>query len=212
MEIKAPKTVNDLRIRHFGAISHPAIEAEPDLEGMCLFISEALAVPYDLVLEFSVSDVRAIYIHMGLLYAQITLGDPPKEITLAGVDYRLIDPHKEGTGWHIDFSKADIKADPVRMACLFYYPKAAKKYGEKDANGNLLYPIADRYDAFRDHLPLEVFLNASAFFLQKTERSMRLSTANRLGSLRTTNLLARLTGRSSSTRSRGSSTGETGTK
>jgi hypothetical protein len=212
MEIKAPKTVKDLRIKHFAALSHPAMEAQPDLEGMALFISEALELPYDTVLECDLPDMLQVYHHLCAVYSHIRIQDPPKEITLAGVEYRRIDPHKDGTGWHIDFSKSDIKEDPVRLACLFYYPKAAKKYGEKDQNGNLLYPIASRYDIFKEHFPLEVFINSTAFFLTKIERLARRSMETRRVEKKLIELLRPMSGRTSSTQLQRSTTEETGTK
>lgn len=212
MEIKAPKTVKDLRIKHFAALSHPAMEAQPDLEGMALFISEALGLPYDTVLECDLADTLQVYRHLCVVYSQIRIQEAPKEITLGGVEFRRIDPHKDGTGWHIDFSKSDIKEDPVRLACLFYYPKAAKKYGEKDQNGNLLYPIASRYDLFKEHFPLEVFINSSAFFLTKIERSARQYTETRRVEKKLTEWLGRMSGRTLSTKLPESTTEETGTK
>lgn len=188
------------------------MEEQPDLEGMCLFISEALELPYDLVLECDLEDTLQLYRHMCQVYSQIHIEEPPQEITLGGVAFRRIDPHKDGTGWHIDFSKADIKEDPVRMACLFYYPKAAKKYGEKDQNGNLLYPIADRYEVFKEHFPLEVFINSTAFFLTKIERLVRLSTETQRVERKLKKLLAPISGRTLSTKSPESTTAGIGTK
>lgn len=212
MEIKAPKTVADLRIKHFAALSNPVYQTQMDDELACEFIAEFTGLNVDLVKECQPAHLRLVYRHIQTLYASVRLGEPPQEITLAGVEYRRINPHKDGTGWHIDFSKADIKEDPVRLACLFYYPKAAKKYGEKDQNGNLLYPIADRYPVFRDHFPLEVFINASAFFLTRTERSIRLSMESQRMEQRLVSLWGCLTGRTLSTRSPESTTAETGTK
>jgi hypothetical protein len=44
-----------------------------------------------------------------------------------------------------------------------------------DENDNLLNPIADRYDIIKEHMPLDVFMNASAFFLSKIKQSMLIS-------------------------------------
>jgi hypothetical protein len=107
---------------------------------------------------------------------------PPKEIVLDGKAFELIDPNKVASGWHIDFSNIDYEKDPVKAACMFYYPKG-HKYGEVDENKNLINPIVDRYDTMRDHLPLQAFLEASAFFLKKSVKSMQLQLAQQKGAM-----------------------------
>lgn len=84
---------------------------------------------------------------------QCLLLHPPKEITINGKTYELVNPEKIGVGWHIDWANGDIEKDPVRMACLMYYPKGAI-YGEVDAYDNLINPIKDRYKEFENHLPI----------------------------------------------------------
>jgi hypothetical protein len=95
---------------------------------------------------------------------------PPKEITIKGIKYKLVDPYKVSTGWHADWSKCDINKDPVRIACMCYIP-IGSNYSELDSTGNLKDRISDRYDDFKEEFELITFLQVSSFFL----RNYRLS-------------------------------------
>ena len=162
---------------------------------------------------FDARDVMKMSNHIINLYGDIHVGNPPKEITLGGKEYELINPEKVGVGWHADFSKMDVNRDPVQLACMFYFPKG-QIYGDVDENDNLLNPIRDRYNDIGDHMELKVFLEACAFFLRKTERSLRLSTARRIAAEKVTAILNRIGmhGRRSLISSPKNTTEETGTK
>lgn len=200
MEYKLPKKASDLRIRHFSHMAtfddeaaalmfHPdekiSLFARADFIADFLGISRKKSYTYD---KESIIDISS---HLIDLYSSIHIGNPPKEITLGGKEYELINPEKVGVAWHADFSKMDINRDPVQLACMFYFPNGAI-YGDVDENDNLLNPIKSRYNDIGDHMPLQVFLEASAFFLRKTEQSMRLSMAKRKTMERTIKILNRI--------------------
>jgi len=172
MEIKTPKTVNDLRISHFKALSNPKYQNIINIELKCEFLADFTGVDIDLIKTIDYQDVNKMYNHACKLYSKIKLDKPEKHMVFGGVEYTLVDPKKVAAGWHIDWSKCDIEKDPYRLACLFYYPTGSR-YGVKDANSNLLHPISERIDIISKEMNLQTFLNASAFFLLKTEPSMR---------------------------------------
>jgi hypothetical protein len=222
MEYKLPKKSTDLRIRHFQHMAtfddeaaalmfHPdekiSLFARADFIADFLGISRKKSYTYD---KESIIDISS---HLIDLYSSIHIGNPPKDITLAGKEYELINPEKVGVGWHADFSKMDINRDPVQLACMFYFPKG-QIYGDVDENDNLLNPIRDRYNDIGDHMELKVFLEACAFFLRKTERSMRLSMARRTAAEKVTKILSRIGmhGRRSLISSQRNTTEEIGTK
>lgn len=176
MEIKLPKKTKDLRIEHFKALQNPYFLTEEKLDIMdqLEFIHLFSGVSRSKLKQINVNDISKMFSHIVSLYAGIKVEKPAKEITLNGIEFELVNPEKVGVGWHADFSKGDMKKDAVYFGCLFYFPKG-QLYGAVDENDNLLNPIADRYEIIKEHMPLDVFMNASAFFLTKIKKSMMLS-------------------------------------
>ena len=198
-EFRLPKTVHDLRIRHLKALQNPVYQTDVDLDLACQFVSEFTGEHINTIRQIDSNDVWKIFNHCALLYSQIHIGTPKKEVTIGGESYSLVDPHKVGSGWHIDFGKFnDIEKDPVKTACLFYYPSKAARYGETDDNKNLLYPIKDRYKLVERDMTLQDFLNSSAFFLQKYEKSTRLYMEKQKVTRKVIQLAQRMSGKSSS--------------
>ena len=191
MEYRLPKRSEDLRVRHFKHM------AETDLENLVTIIDRAdfvagfLGISKKKAYTIDAKDIVKMSNHIIELYADIHVGNPPKEITLNGREFELVNPEKVGVAWHADFSKMDINRDPVQLACMFYFPKGAI-YGDVDENDNLIHPIRDRYNDIGDHMELKVFLEASAFFLRRTEQSMRQSMVKRIATERTIEILSRI--------------------
>tara|TARA_R110000868_G_scaffold279203_1_gene539281 strand:- start:28353 stop:28952 length:600 start_codon:yes stop_codon:yes gene_type:complete len=175
MKLIIPKRTEDLRIKHFKVLLNTDYEGDITIVEVCKFMAEFTGEHLNDVLSWDANDMLKAYQHIKELYADIRINKPPQTIMIGGMEYDLINPHKVGSGWHIDFSKGDIHKDPVWMACLFYYPKGVV-YGQTDENKNLLYPIAERYKLVERDMPLQTFLEASGFFLTKIAQSMRNST------------------------------------
>lgn len=194
MKLIIPKTTEDLRIKHFKVLSNPEFEGDLSILEICAFMSEFTGEHLNDVLTWDIKDMIKAYIHIKELYSEIRINKPAQIINLGGQEYELINPHKVGSGWHIDFSKGDISKDPVWMACLFYYPKGVV-YGQTDENKNLLYPIAERYKTVEREMPLQTFLEASSFFLLKIERLMRHSTEARKTTEKIVKVVQRMRGK-----------------
>lgn len=198
MNIALPKTTADLRIKHWKPLRNPLLEGQITLELACEFLADFTGEHINDIREIDVKDIWKMFNHCVGLYEGIHIGSPRKQITLGGEQFNIIEPHKVGSGWHIDWSKnCDIEKDPVKTACLFYYPAKAKKYGETDENKNLLYPIRDRYTTVERDMSLQDFMSASAFFLQKYEKSMRLSMESQKTARKVVEIITRMTGKSS---------------
>lgn len=195
-QFSIPKTTKDLRIRHLKALTNSTYENELSLEEVAQFMSDFTGEHINDIRMIDAKDLVNMYVHVKTIYSDIRINPPAKEITLNGMAYELIDPHKVASGWHMDFSKGDISKDPVWMACLFYYPKGVK-YGQTDDNKNLLYPIKDRYNIVEREMSLQTFLDASAFFLTKIERSMMQSMVTQKATEKTVKILKPLLGRKS---------------
>ena len=176
MEIKLPNKTKDLRIQHFTALQNPYFLTEEKLDIMdqLEFIHLFTGISRPKLKRINATDIAKMFSHIVRLYSGIKVNKPPKEITLNGIKFELINAEKVGVGWHADFSKGDMKKDAVYFGCLFYFPKG-QLYGAVDENDNLLNPIADRYEIIKEHMPLDVFMNASAFFLTKIKQSILIS-------------------------------------
>lgn len=209
MNIPLPKHSDDLRIRHYKCLTNPTF-IKPEGEVLTVleqveFLSLFTGISEKKLLTVNAMDIVTMYNHLCDLFNDMHIAKrPPKEITLNGQVFEMINPDKVGVGWHKDFrdqnQAENIKNDPVQLACLFYFPKG-QLYGDIDKNDNLLHPISERYNTFDTYMPLKVFLEASAFFLTESERSMRVYTENRKNQSLVKNLtsLNHSNGRSKST-------------
>lgn len=180
MDIKLPKSSKDLRIKHLKPIQSDKYLGQLDLPLMVEFISDFTGVSKNKLMRIDYKDIVKMTAHINGLYANFDVNKrPPKEITVNGKDYEMVNPEKIGVGWHMDWSHLDIESDPVRMACLMYYPKGAI-YGDTDEYDNLLNPIKDRYNDFENHFPLQTFLEASDFFLERFVQSAKRYTGSQI--------------------------------
>lgn len=202
MEIKAPKSVNDLRIKHLPALLDERYQNDltqlalnDQLDIMLDFVSKLCLVDKRKLLTVDYKDLMKVYNHCANLFNGIDFKKtPPKEITIKGKHYKLVDVDRVSTGWHADFSKIDTEKDHVRMACLFYIPKDSN-YSELDSTGNLKDRIADRYKDFEEDFDLITFMQASGFFLRKLMRSQRELTAQLSVRMRVERLIQRMSGK-----------------
>lgn len=188
VEVKVPKDIHALRCRHLKILTDDRLMNITDdlpwreriqikidfVAGMCGITKERAA-------QFHIDDLNKIYDHCQNIFSQgVTFKKKPQqEITIKGKDYELVNPEKIATGWHIDWDNSNIEVDPVRIACLLYIPKGST-YSAIDESGNLVNRIADRYKDFEEDFPLELLMNASAFFLQRFQRLIdRLAVTNK---------------------------------
>ena len=191
-EFRLPKTIKDLRIKHFNALSNGAIDEVKTLEDVVKFMALFIGCSEQSLLEISRVDLVAMYDHVVNLFEDFKPRNyPPKELTINGKTYYLADPEKVATKWHIDFgiSSKNIDKNPVQLACLFYIPEGV--YGRRDENGNIINSIKERYIDFELHFPLTTFLECCSFFLQKSQKSITRSTLKKQASQRTVKRLSR---------------------
>jgi hypothetical protein len=201
MEIKAPKSVKDLRIKHVKALLSDDLLHTDTLEGKLTFISIICSVDRKKLYTVDIQDVNKIFNHCADLFNGINLNDtPPNEITIKGIKYKLVDPYRVSTGWHADWSKCDINKDPVKIACMCYIP-IGSNYSELDETGNLKDRISDRYEDFKDEFPLVTFLQVSSFFLRNYAKSINRLTVQVQTKMKVQRLLTFMFGRRFSTNS-----------
>lgn len=185
IETKMPGSAKDLRIKHFESLSLIPEEGIKTDRQMLTFLSGFTGLKYSQLLHYTPKQLcKMTELAMRAISKLDTASPLPKTLKLKGQNFYLSDPDKIGIGWHIDWSKCNIKKDPVRMACLFYLPENYD-YSDQDANGNITHPIASRYDLFAEEFPLDLFMRCSAFFLVKSLRSKRRSMVLQIAERRT---------------------------
>lgn len=172
-EIKVPASCTDLRIRHEVALKFFKDGIiENNINRKVDFIVAVTGCDLYNVRVLTTSQLQKIYNACVMAFSGMKIGNPPKEIVLNGEIFEIIDPHKVASGWHIDFSTAVenevTEKDPTMLACLFYHPKG-KLYGSTDGNKNIEISLKDKYEIFKEHFPLQTFLECKAFFLLKYE-------------------------------------------
>ena len=168
-QLKAPKTIEDLRYKHLSAFTSESFQLKghnPDVDTIVKFVAAFFGIVEPMVLRMEYKDLQKVYRHCVSLWSTFGLKALPKEIEVNGKCYDLVDLKRPPAGWVIDSDASDFEADPVRLACICYIPTGTK-YGDIDENENLLHPIAQRYDDFKEHFPLVLHCHLSAFFLQR---------------------------------------------
>lgn len=170
--IKLPKSIEDLRIKHSILFDNPLYQ-DIGNDHMLLvdFLHDVYGIEKHVLKTLHLSDIHRMY-EAAAKAMRYEPKPPPQEITLDGRTFVRINPNKVGLAWHIDAGATNMVRDRVRTMCLFYYPKEGKYYGETDTSGNLIHPIAERIDVFREFCPLNYWLDTSAFFFASCERSM----------------------------------------
>lgn len=184
IEISIPTNAKDLRIKHFASMALVPINEVMHGEEGLYFLSSFTGLRYNKLLDFGVDDIRKMIATARATLSKMQLSDKlPEQITIAGTSYILVNPNKVGIGWHIDFNngakKNWISKDPVRLACLFYLQEGFN-YSDVDENDNIKFPIDSRYEIFKEHFPLELFIPACGFFLNQSINSIRKSMVNAL--------------------------------
>lgn len=178
MEIKLPKDKHALRIRHLNAYTDERLSAEVATTSLKVdVLHKFTGISKPRLYQVLPNDLTKLFNHLITIFLSIDVSkDPPKEITVGGKEFVLVDFEKAPSAWHADNEESDYVLDPVRLACICYIPKGSF-YGELDRHDNLVHPIRSRQQLFAEEFPLEVYCQLSAFFLRKFNRSMNAFTA-----------------------------------
>jgi hypothetical protein len=183
INIKAPKTINDLRIKHLSALTNPKFQKDLTLELMIDFVSIITDSNRTDLRNVYTDKVKEVFTHCVDLFKGFKIAKPKEQIIIEGQLFDLVDPKKVGVGWHIDVSNSDFKAQPSRLVALMYIEHGTI-YGELDENKNMKYPAKTRMDLFEEHLPLPTYLNCVDFFLRQSLKSMSSSMERRMPIMR----------------------------
>lgn len=195
-DIDVIRTSNDLRIRHFKALQVVTELDENSQDSRLEWLGVFLGLKLHELRLLTAKQIATIYYNSVKVVSEMKINPtPPTELVLNGKVFTRIDPNKVGIGWHIDIGDAGrlnlIEKNPVKLACLFYYPEGSI-YGELDENDNLIHPISEREELFKEHFPLNVFVESTAFFLNYYVKSIRKSIIQELAKRQTLRVVNRL--------------------
>ena len=180
-ELRIPKGASSLTLKHIKAVR---LLAEWDGKVTNRFMCELVAVMSNKPLTYIMrrcdfNDVtKAFYACVASIndlnktFVNDAKQPVPKYITINGKDYELTNLERPNMSFIVDSDQSDFVKDPVRLACMCYIPKGTV-YGDMDECENLLHPISERYEDFKEHFPLSVFMNLNGFFLHKYEISAK---------------------------------------
>lgn len=172
MKIHLPSSIDALRVKHMRTIQKAAKDNDNtySVAVRLRMVSEFTGITVDELRDYSVRDVGKVFNHILTLYNQYQKKAPPKQITLKGQKYNLVkDVGKTmPSGWFIDIDgfKDQFDERPELLAA-FSYIEDGRKYAQTNDNGAIINPLVERADIMRDHLPLPIYLDLSAFFLEK---------------------------------------------
>lgn len=168
IEIKAPKSIKDLRIKHLKALTNTNYNIKKmSIEDIIEFLSIVTSAKKSELRKINIEDLKKILDHTVKIFSEYQAKDPEEKITILNKNYDLVDPKKVGVGWHIDISNSDLINDPGRLASLMYIEENTN-YGDTDLNGNMIYSNKERQELFEKNMSLDTYLNLVGFFLRKS--------------------------------------------
>lgn len=172
MKIHLPATIDALRVKHMRTIQRAAKEQDNtySLEVRLRMVSEFTDITPEKLRTYSARDVATVFEHILSLYNQYEKKSPPKQITLQDKKYNLVQDigRTMPSGWFIDVeSFKDQFDDNPELLAAFSYIEDGMKYGQVNDVDAIINPLRERADVMRDHLPLPIYLDLAAFFLEK---------------------------------------------
>lgn len=169
IKIKAPKSINDLRIKHLEFLKDEKYHKNTDTLTFIEFISKFTNTDINELKKVNLIKLKGVYLHLISIFQNYKISEPEKEIEIEGIKYELVQPAKVGIGWHIDVANSDLENDPSRIASLMYIEKGTN-YGELDENLNMNYSNKKRAEIFEKEMPLPVYLNLLNFFFEQINK------------------------------------------
>lgn len=170
MRIKLPKDISQLKIAHIFEISKLEQEEAHTVEQMVNYVALLSNTPKENLMEADINDIQAAYFHCLKVLNEYEPKQPPKKVTVKGVEYRLVPTVKQKGGWYIDVkANSDKFVEEPELVPAFCYIEKGMKYSQKDKNGDIENPLRERAKIFRDYFPADVFMDLNGFFLQRLE-------------------------------------------
>ena len=163
VEISVPKSLNDFTIKHSAMLIQLSKRKEsfkPTMLNKCKHVSMYSGVDISEVKRMDVNDINKVFNHCINELTKYTKKEPPKELTLNGTTYCLIELNEQTGGWLIDYEAQSelFESNPEKWVAMAYIEKG-KQYGDV--------PNGEREQVFLEHFPARVMFDLSDFFLLK---------------------------------------------
>lgn len=173
-QIEIPVDLNACRIHNFVAIYEMQEVKNPAFAGIRERIkvnAAFLGWTEDEMAMITARDNNRIYMQVMKVWNTYKKAAPPDTLEYAGRKFFLIKdfatlPNK----WFMDCGAYDLKNEPGRIPAMCYLEKDKDgnmmPYAKQGDTKQILNPSSERMKIFEEHMPLNTFMNISAFFLQ----------------------------------------------
>jgi hypothetical protein len=172
--------LNQLRIdklpllRKLGEGAYFKNSERPTINEKLVFCSEYTGISYDDIEQYSVKSINTLFESILSIVGEYQPKPLPKTIEVFNNTYKLVRRFNEqSAAWHRLVRQSDFKENPIRIASLCYIEKGMK-YAQTGTHDIISNPTADRDEIFTHHLPLDIFLDLSDFFLKSFPEYYRL--------------------------------------
>ena len=167
MEIKIPNNINKLRLKHVKAFEILDENETLSVDNKIEMISIVTGVSKEKLRQYEWKGLKQVFNQVIKCLGTYKQKELPLSITYGKQEYSLVNK-LDGmpTGWFIDADTVDLEANPELLASLCYIEKGMT-YAEKDKHSNIKNPLRVRGEVFKNEMPLDQFLDLTAFFLQK---------------------------------------------
>lgn len=184
LEIRIPDSVHSMKVHHVHFLLElkKFEDKDPTDAEMCrmnaLFIDMDLAI----VKRFPRRDNKKIWNEIVESFGHYQPKEKiPAYLIYDGKKYTFrSDFTKFPTDWFIDYSDANFELNPIDLIS-FCYIEEGLSYGEVDEHSNIINPRADRNKVFKEHLPLDTYLDIEGFFLRSWNVLEKLLTQHQKG-------------------------------
>ena len=139
----------------------------PSIMEKVRFLSEYTGVREEHIKQVSVESINNACRVINETIASYKPTQPKKEIVVNSKKYTFVGSFdKMSAAWHELVRQSDYEENPIRMASLCYIEKGMD-YAELGKNDTIKNPTSKRDEVFKEHLPLDQYLDLNAVFLLK---------------------------------------------
>lgn len=185
MKINIPKSLEDLKIKHLELFNYiTGLDLENiGIENKIKIISLYSGVKEDRLKMVNLESLNKLHSKIAKIIGSYKPQEIPLSITYNNKEYTLRDSfNKLPTGWFIDVSVSDLAKEPEKMIAFCYIEKGMD-YAQQDKHKNILNPLSERANVFKDNMPLPLYMSIAGFFLTKynqySEASRQIQKARR---------------------------------
>lgn len=165
--VNIPAKISDLRIHHLRAFELLENTKEWSITKKIELIDIYCSLDSNKLRDADVKSLIKLFDKIVGILASYKQKELPLSIKLDGVEFELQEDFSRlPVGWFIDASSVDFKETPELLPAFCYIEKGMS-YAEKDKHKNIKNPLKNRAKIFKEHLPLDLFLDLSGFFLLK---------------------------------------------